>query len=765
MNKKTLKRQRDLKTKLMAAISMLLVSSLMMVTSTYAWFTLSTAPEVTGISTAVGANGNLEMALLPESGLVTDIKSSVGDSMSVTGDVTKSNITWGNLVDLEEKYGLEKITLYPSQLNAAVVEDGNPTSLAEALLSTPTYGADGRVSEVIANTITSTFDTDTSNFPNNDKYGVRAVGTASGMTDRQLAYRNARSAAGTAMAQAKNAAANSLTTNGNALANIAIKHGTNKTATHTQEEVNSLLAIVNDLLGTDATTGILEYIEQSYIQYIVAYGASQKSVDAGMDDIEFNAFKNVVESATSLEAAIDELEKYGITVFSDESSPIVKLSTTMTNVTTAQSKLNALKESGSNEIAWTDLYNALTLLANPDEMAINDIPAKDIMSRVDELVKTIGAGLTVSMTTGGGVYADVADHCGDYNASIVIEEINYGSLSVTDMAARMATKSTVTPSYLSGFGTTVQEAKAPSSADDVTMPLTEMYGYIIDLAFRTNAAESDLLLQQEGIDRIYDENSNEDTMGHGSSMTFASTTTDFTDVMVKELMKAIRIVFFQKDGRNVLATAKLDAEKATTGADGVTALMYLYEVTAGGEEVYEKSTYDATATGVEYFTKSTGYDYTAATDVTADNYAEKKDTLYTQSGEEYVAAGDTFAGETTYYTRTEKDVYTKITSAPAENTDVYIKKKTTAGENILTDNVITSLTQNEATQVSVLVYLDGNNITNAQVASTAATSVTGTMNLQFASSATLVPMEYADLHIPAADSSEPTTETTTETTP
>ncbi|MBQ8230766.1 MAG: hypothetical protein IJZ34_02365, partial [Lachnospiraceae bacterium] len=62
MNKKTLKRQQDLKTKLMAAISMLLVSSLMMVTSTYAWFTLSTAPEVTGITTAVGANGNLEMA-------------------------------------------------------------------------------------------------------------------------------------------------------------------------------------------------------------------------------------------------------------------------------------------------------------------------------------------------------------------------------------------------------------------------------------------------------------------------------------------------------------------------------------------------------------------------------------------------------------------------------------------------------------------------------------------------------------------------------
>ena len=66
ITKSQAKRKQDIKTKLMAAIAMLLVSSIMMVSSTYAWFTLSTAPEVTGIQTAVGANGNLEMALLPK---------------------------------------------------------------------------------------------------------------------------------------------------------------------------------------------------------------------------------------------------------------------------------------------------------------------------------------------------------------------------------------------------------------------------------------------------------------------------------------------------------------------------------------------------------------------------------------------------------------------------------------------------------------------------------------------------------------------------
>ena len=119
MNKKQSKRQRDIKSKLMAAICMLLVSSIMMVSSTYAWFTLSTAPEVTGISTAVGANGNLEMALQPLDGDSSKIVSGTGDSMAVK-PVKDANTTWGNLVNLavtgSDGYGLENISLYPAEL-------------------------------------------------------------------------------------------------------------------------------------------------------------------------------------------------------------------------------------------------------------------------------------------------------------------------------------------------------------------------------------------------------------------------------------------------------------------------------------------------------------------------------------------------------------------------------------------------------------------------------------------------------------------------
>jgi hypothetical protein len=42
--------------------------------------------------------------------------------------------------------------------------------------------------------------------------------------------------------------------------------------------------------------------------------------------------------------------------------------------------------------------------------------------------------------------------------------------------------------------------------------------------------------------------------------------------------------------------------------------------------------------------------------------------------------------------------------------------------------------------------LDGEELTNADVGFAAEQSVTGTMNLQFASSATLVPMKSGDLY-------------------
>ena len=203
--------------KLTAAIAMLLIAALMVVTATYAWFTLSTSPEVTGITTTVGANGNLEIALgsTENWGNPTIIPSAVGDSNLPT---VQKNLTWGNIVDLSAAdYHLNDIILNPARLNIAGGKIG------ASPLKTPTYGNDGRVADLVANTVSGIFSE--GSFKDGGK-GVRVLGTASGMTDQQLAYRNAKSNIANAASLANAKAAASLNESGSKLADIIVQHAT-----------------------------------------------------------------------------------------------------------------------------------------------------------------------------------------------------------------------------------------------------------------------------------------------------------------------------------------------------------------------------------------------------------------------------------------------------------------------------------------------------------------------------------------------------------
>lgn len=644
MNKKQSKRQRDIKTKLMAAICMLLVSSIMMVSTTYAWFTLSTAPEVTGISTAVGANGNLEMALMPKNGQTSSITSKVGDSMTPT-TVPAANVTWGNLVDLSDSsYGLDKIALYPSQLNA----DGG--KLSANPLSTPVYGADGRVSELKASTITGTFDgtkfvekiTDSGNLIN--AKGVRAVGTSSTLTDRELAYRALMSEASSAGAMAQKTASGALSANGNTLANVAINHATKENATITRGERSSMLAICTALLGNDTTTGSLDYIETALKQYIAAHNVATAS-DSSYADMQAAILKAGLAALTA-GSVTGEKATYTITLPTGVEAMITKLNTAIANVTEAQKTLTDLGDKDS--YTWAEVNGALYKLANPDAMEVNGIPVNKIKegNNMSTLVSAVmGEGLKLSLGTGSGVFADIADFAGDYSCTITIDQISYGGLTVPNVPATMSTKTTVSPAYLSLASTNTDPFTAGGAGDsNAATAITDYYGYIIDLAFRTNVAGSYLQLQADAVDRVYSDGTNTDTMGGGASMSFTATTTAF-DAYVSSLMQHIRVVFFNPSTSNIIGYARLDSKTATTDANGKVTMQLVM------------TNADGTATG----------------------------------------------------------------SAR-----------------------IMDLDQNTIHQLSVLVYLDGKTITNKDV-SNAAKSVIGTMNLQFSSSATLVPMEYSDL--------------------
>ena len=612
--------------KLTAAIAMLLIAALMVVTATYAWFTLSTSPEVTGITTTVGANGNLEIALGSKDnwGDPTLITSAVGDSNLA---IVQKNLTWGNIVDLSAAdYHLNDIILNPARLN---IQGGK---IGASPLLTPTYGNDGRVAELMANTVSGIFADGSFKDGGN---GVRVLGTASGMTDQQLAYRNAKSNIANAASSANATAAASLNESGSKLADIIVKHATSEgdadTNTYNIEFIGSMITKL-----TDANTQYETVVKQYFIAAAASQLADKTAYDAAVTAINTTAINDLI--ATGVE---------GITLPEGAVKSIADIYTAnAAAITEATTKLGTVAD--KTAASWTDTKAVLDPLVNTANVTVNGIAASEVKNRIDDLASAVmGEGLKVEMPSGSGVYSNFADVGGNYSSSIVISELTYGSVKLTNINATMTTKCT------NNYAANIVYPAAPAGATGAGTKITDSYGYALDFWFRTNASGSDLLLQEEGQQRVYEDSTNAATMGGGSYMEFESTNANFTTENVEKLMQAIRIVFADKEG-TPLAYAKLGAS-AVTGSK-VKAPIELWAATVDAE------------------------------------------------------------GKITY-----------------------------TGDAKLDSQKITALTANTPTAISVYVYLDGDVVDNGDVAN-AATSMTGSMNLQFASSATLTPMKNTPLY-------------------
>ncbi len=612
--------------KLTAAIAMLLIAALMVVTATYAWFTLSTSPEVTGITTTVGANGNLEIALgsTENWGDPSLITSAVGDSNLAT---ILKNVTWGNIVDLSAAdYHLNDIILNPARLNIAGGKIG-----ASPLL-TPTYGNDGRVADLVANTVSGIFSEGSFKDGGN---GVRVLGTASGMSDQQLAYRNAKSNIANAASSANAKAAASLNESGSKLADIIVQH-----ATADGEDANTYNIEFIDSMITKLTAANAEY-ETVVRQYFIAAAASQLA-----EKVEYDAAVTAINTT-----AITDLIATGVNGITLPAGTAVKsiadiYTANAAAIAEATTKLGTVAD--KTAASWTDTKAVLDPLVNTANVTVNGIAASEVKNRIDDLASAVmGEGLKVEMPSGSGVYSNFADVGGNYSSSIVISQLTYGSVKLTNINATMTTKCT------NNYAANIAYPTAPTGATGAGTKITDSYGYALDFWFRTNASGSDLLLQEAGQQRVYEDSTNEATMGGGSYMEFESTNANYTTANVEKLMQAIRIVFADKEG-TPLAYAKLGAT-AVTGSK-VKAPIELWAATVAAD------------------------------------------------------------GKITY-----------------------------TGDAKLDSQKITALTANTPTAISVYVYLDGDVVDNGDVAN-AATSMTGSMNLQFASSATLTPMKNTPLY-------------------
>ena len=652
------------KKKLMGAICMLLVASIMMVSSTYAWFTLSTAPEITGISTSVGANGNLEMALLNTDTYtdMTTIKSAVGDSSAVAGkSVTESNITWGNLVNLDDQsYGLEQIKLMPAALSVQAADAGSYTVNLNSLLGTPVYGADGRVVNISGNTYTGTWNTTANSWAYSTaktEYGVRAIGANDNLTAQQAGLLTAKSDYNKALTAAKSIIQNALTTNGQNLASAVTTLAMNSTAaTISTEQQTAIQAMVT------ASGDALKQIDLAYIAVL-------KAAATTLESAAYETAIGLLDGIATYDEAVTKLNGQGITVPGVLTTAATALDAQKTAVEAAQTAIGAAAPAPDYKTALSKLVDTTKVTINGyNATAKEGDDAKNLMVDNGEGGTTINStfmtavitdgGAMVEMPNGSGVFAYIGSVAGNYAAVTQVTIENFKGLTLTNMPATIKTTATVDTTV-----STALNAVTANGTSTGNLSLSNTYGYALDMAFRTNAASSYLKLQTAAAQRVYSDGTSEATQGGGSTMTFKADTDNTNKAVLKEaqvvsLMQAIRVAFIDPEVGTLYGIATL--ENITTGDDG----------SMKGELTLK--------------------------DVGNLNTAEKTfdlDTRTANNGEEAK---------------------------------------------------LMQLEQNAAKKLTVLVYLDGHGVDNGDVAN-AASSMTGTLNLQFSSSAELKPMENTAL--------------------
>ncbi|MBR5559104.1 MAG: hypothetical protein IKU72_02525 [Oscillospiraceae bacterium] len=711
-----------LRKKLYSAVAMLLVASIMMVSSSYAWLVLSTAPEITGISTQIGANGSLEIALLNTESyndITKIVNADIDESDANFGTVpalSTSNLSWGNLVSLgDSSYGLNKITLNPGRLNISTAnEDGDMFQIGQNLIKAPIYNADGRIIGLnVDDVISATYSTDSEGFSvaNQLDYGVRAVGTTASMTAAQQGINAARSALTANKNEATKIARSTLKTNGNALGNVAMGIATKgEDATFSIDDVKALQSLAQGLGRS------LGYLDAAVRQLYVAYLHSE--LVAFADDTEKNAAIDVVvdpnTALADIQAAYPLVALPAVRDGETAEDIIALLEKDEGIVAAAIADCKDLIEEAKAAYELNEVIAVMRPLVDHTKMSLNGTPIDQLSSNIEALLNSVigGGGVNITVPSGSGILSDIADYADNYDAEILMEDVTYNNMGPMDLKARMTTVTSVKPVYLQACANTLNSYNA-GSGDASQAVIADFYGYALDLAFRTNVSDSELQLQTAPRQRIYDTGEASTlTQGGGSYMQFRSSANISASKMLK-LMSALRVVFVDKD-QMVLSIAALD--------------------TKPGQDAYILLEDDDTKKTEGKHAKLNVADVQNSDYITLDEYNELPET-----SEVEISADGTIKAPL-YLHSFAMTVSTKNSTAEETKYTGGI----TLGEK-LDSSAITALEESVAKQITAIVYLDGSFVDNSMVAANGSQSMTGTLNLQFSSSVELIPMENQGL--------------------
>ncbi len=511
-----------IKEKFVAMIALLVIAASMLTTVSFAWLALSTNPEVTGITTAVAANGNLEVALANGT-LTAPGATQLGDGSL---GILEKNLTWGNLINLSDpSYGLSNMVLRPALLNLGGL-DTNPLRAA-------VYSGDGRFDSLSTNFgfakwMDYTDGRQGGEFTLTNEYGLRAI-TSTKFTVDMGPFDAKQSSLATevynANYRAKEAYLTIVTTR-SYMNTLATLMGSFMTANMNRDDAT--------LSNPTVESGDIENLMYIFRDFIVALKKEQEYM---LEAANYQIFLQQIytpgaESKITLEELFDNVSE------ATKNDP--------TTVTTTLSDFNGqnLKVTiygiGANKRElriMTEGYEKLVVLSTKGDVAWKDSGIKEILESLVNVgqctvdgtpVSSIGASNAAGYISGthsavinNGVLCNYEDRTG--------AKMNVEGLSITAQIKRMGmtipgtVKANITTSadetncgYLKDEAheaELLKKAQEKNNSQAPTRMADETYGYVIDFWVRTNAAAS--LLNLEG--NVLTETYFEDAKGKDSN--------------------------------------------------------------------------------------------------------------------------------------------------------------------------------------------------------------------------------------------------------
>ena len=752
-----------------AAVALLLVMSITMMTSaTFAWLTISRAPEVSGVNTTVAANGNLEIALANSNDTAPGA-SKVGDSSAAKGQaVTTANLTWGNLVNLSDpSYGLENLTLRPAQLNES------------ALLTSPLYGAvysaDGRVQKLTSNFAYTSWVPANGNIPGyfglSNNLGVRAISStkieAVGFYNDYLALKEA---ADITNVQAGNAFA-TITKNSEWMASLATMIGVHMTASLNYED-----QYINKEVDPEDLNNLIDM----YDAFIEAFGLEAQALANSLNFQLFLAYGGdtnqytAYTASTILKATPNSGKDFVIEVADGTTSTkTVKITNLKTFIADYEmlvadvATLRSIAAGGDRRWTASGLKKVVNRLVNVNECLVD---GKTVSALLDEFSDSITSALgymgkEVSCVITNGVLYNFEQRTGTniqvtktnsngktglpVTATMYVSTMNLGEQSATIYAT--ITTAATKPSEFTQDLTHAESLNTGAGSNTGVVTAQDTYGLAIDLWVRTNASASYLTLE-------------------GNILTVSK------DVVATGKDANGNSVDLYTLSRTETETSTDEDGEETTESVTLTYTLYKVETTEEDDTVtttwYNADTYNV-------FTLNEGEAPTVKMEtlVTVTGY-QGENRVWNGDNKSYISTDSTTQGSGScyvYYADTPEDQARSLQLLEAFNVAfvdadgelLATAKMDTAhyyadsgrvivplvldissidlGEDAEGNHIyaITALEKNVPTRITAIVYLDGTQLSNQEVL--AAADIQGQLNIQFGSNQDLHPLDNESL--------------------